>query len=377
MRELAQLQKPASAINRLRADVPRVLPQRQCSCRARTGLGGECEQCRKKKLQRTARPSAPEIRGALSAPPIIHEILRSPSQPLDPPTRVFFEARFDHDFSQVRVHVGAKAAESARAVNALAFTVGSDIVFGAGQFLPGTAEGRRLLAHELAHVVQSAGRPATGALTMDHGPSDSSEQAAKLAAQRVVSGEIAVPVVRSPAGSLPLLQRYTVPSTLACDEIVDWLSNNSPYAPEWAETRCTYSFNGGVSVKTNQLSDGTVKADVKGHDKLTVSVDCPIDRPEWNPSRRSNRDAEVTAFKAMRTVLDKHEAEHRKIGHTWRGTLESRFRAVNFSVGGADKADATAKAQAELDSQKQQWGTDAQTAQDAIDPFRGAVLTCP
>lgn len=356
---------------------PRPLLQRKCACGGTMRPSGGCEEYRKKKLQHRAAYPSSVSRYPSEVPPIVHEVLHSPGQPLDPATRTFMEPRFGHDFSHVRVHTNANAAESARAVNALAYTVGRDIVFGAGQFPSGTTESRRLLAHELAHVVQSAGRPATGALTMDCGPSDPSEQAAKLAAQRVVSGETAGPVMPCHAESLPLLQRYAVPSGLACNDIVDWLNNNSPYAPEWAETRCTYSFNGGAHVKTNQLSDGTVKADVKGHDKLTVSVDCPIDRPQWNPSRRSNRNAEIAAFNAMRTVLDKHEAEHRKIGQTWRGTLESRFRAVDFSVVGADKADATAKAQAELDSQKQQWGADAQVAQDAIDPFRGAVLTCP
>lgn len=349
--------------------------QRKAAYGSTPGPTGERAKCSKKKgLQHKA---AADFEG-IEVPQIVHDVLRSPGQPLDSSTRAFFEPRFGHDFSKVRVHVDKKAAESARAVNALAFTVGRDIVFGAGQFPSGTAESQPLLAHELAHVAQSGGRSVTtDTLTMDHGRSDSSEQAAELAAQLVLSSEPAIPVVPGPAGSLPLLQRYAVPSDLACNEIVDWLNNNSPYAPEWAETRCTYSFNGGANVKTNQLSDGTVKADVKGHDKLTVSVDCPIDRPEWNPSRRSNRNTEIAAFKAMRTVLDKHEAEHRKIGQTWRGTLESRFRAVNFSVVGTDKADATAKAQTELDSQKQQWGADAQAAQDAIDPFRGAVLACP
>jgi hypothetical protein len=70
------------------------------------------------------------------------------------------ELRFGFDFSQVRVHTDAQAAESARAVNALAYTVGSDIVFGAGQYAPGTAAGKRLLAHELTHVVQQGSKPA-------------------------------------------------------------------------------------------------------------------------------------------------------------------------------------------------------------------------
>jgi len=70
------------------------------------------------------------------------------------------ERRIGHDFSRVRIHTGEAAAGSARAVDALAYTVGSDVVFGAGQYAPETPAGRRLIAHELTHVVQQGGRSA-------------------------------------------------------------------------------------------------------------------------------------------------------------------------------------------------------------------------
>jgi hypothetical protein len=88
------------------------------------------------------------------APSIVHEVLRSPGQPLDASTRAFFETRFGHDFSGVRVHTGHLAAESALAVNSLAYTVGRDVVFGARQYAPETSFRRKLVAHELAHVIQ-------------------------------------------------------------------------------------------------------------------------------------------------------------------------------------------------------------------------------
>ncbi len=88
------------------------------------------------------------------APPIVHAVLRSPGQPLDTETRAFMEPRFGHDFSQVRVHKDVKAVNSAQAVNAQAYTVGRNVVFGAGHYLPGTRSGRQLLAHELTHVLQ-------------------------------------------------------------------------------------------------------------------------------------------------------------------------------------------------------------------------------
>jgi hypothetical protein len=81
-------------------------------------------------------------------PPIVHEVLRSPGQPLDKKTRTFMQQRFDYDFSQVQVHSDAAAEQSARDVNANAYTVGHNIVFGAGQFAPGTHEGQRLCSRD-------------------------------------------------------------------------------------------------------------------------------------------------------------------------------------------------------------------------------------
>jgi len=87
-------------------------------------------------------------------PPIVHEVLRSPGQPLDLATRVFMESRFGHDFSRVRVHTDPKAGESSLAVNAHAYTVGCHVIFASGQYAPNTTEGQCLLAHELAHSIQ-------------------------------------------------------------------------------------------------------------------------------------------------------------------------------------------------------------------------------
>lgn len=81
-------------------------------------------------------------------------IPRGGGQPLPESARTYFEPRFGYDFSQVRIHTDAPAAESARAVNALAYTVAADVVFGAEQYAPETTDGKRLLAHELTHVVQ-------------------------------------------------------------------------------------------------------------------------------------------------------------------------------------------------------------------------------
>src|SRR5262249_9042873 len=90
----------------------------------------------------------------LTMPPTVHEALRSPGRPLDTPTRAFMQSRFGHDFTHVLVHTDASAAHATRALNALAYASGRHIVFAAGHYVPATIAGRRLLAHELAHVVQ-------------------------------------------------------------------------------------------------------------------------------------------------------------------------------------------------------------------------------
>jgi hypothetical protein len=92
--------------------------------------------------------------GPTEAPDIVHDVLSSGGRPLDAPTRAFMEPRFGHDFSRVRVHDDTRAVQSANAVNARAYTVGSDIVFGGGAYAPNSEAGRSLLAHELAHTLQ-------------------------------------------------------------------------------------------------------------------------------------------------------------------------------------------------------------------------------
>ena len=157
--------------------------QRKCACGGMPGPTGECEGCRKKReagtLQRQADGPAHNPQSS-NVPAIVHEVLRSPGQSLDPATRAFVEPRFRHDFSQVRVHTDAKAAESALAVHALAYTVGSSVVFGPGQYAPGTGEGGRLLAHELAHVIQQRDAVPRDSLQMGR-RDDSSEREARNA----------------------------------------------------------------------------------------------------------------------------------------------------------------------------------------------------
>ena len=171
--------------------------QRQCeSCGQHTIAGGACAECGRKKsgLQRKliigasndpleqeadlvadqvmAASAHPAVSGAPpriqrftgqvteemdTAPASVDRVLASSGHPLEPALQQDMGQRFRHDFSRVRVHSGGAAEQSAREVNANAYTAGHNIVFGAGQFAPGTHKGRRLIAHELTHVVQQSG----------------------------------------------------------------------------------------------------------------------------------------------------------------------------------------------------------------------------
>jgi hypothetical protein len=162
------------------------LLQRKCACGNETMAGGECEECSKKRrfglqtklevnepgdqyereanriadqmlagptktVSRSARPRIQCFSGRsnrqLNSPPTsVDDALRSPGKPLDSALRQDMEQRFGHDFSRVRVHSGAVAAQSARDVNAQAYTVGQDIVFAAGRYAPETSPGRHMLA---------------------------------------------------------------------------------------------------------------------------------------------------------------------------------------------------------------------------------------
>ena len=182
------------------------LLQRKCACGGTPGRSGECEECRKKRasgklLRPSAQPSTLDPQPA-EVPPLVHEVLRSPGRPLDMVTRAFMEPRLGHDFSQVQVHADARSAESARAVDALAYTVGQHIVFAAGQHAPSTQSGRRLLTHELVHVVQQSTGGRTGVET--------GLAVGNQAAEREADQLIPVIEQAAPARPVHLLQSPTI-----------------------------------------------------------------------------------------------------------------------------------------------------------------------
>jgi Domain of unknown function (DUF4157) len=181
----------------LRAAAPVVA---RCACGAKSGEG-ECEGCRQARLQRSAAGGA----APAQAPPVVREVLGRPGRPLDSGARGEMERGFGHSFARVRVHDDARAAESARAVGAHAYAVGSDVVFGAGRYAPGTGEGRKLLAHELAHVVQQGGEAAAVQPRLEVGPTDApAEREAEAAASAVAAGGRAAVA----GGGGPTLRRF-------------------------------------------------------------------------------------------------------------------------------------------------------------------------
>ncbi len=133
----------------------------RCACGGHAPPGGECAGCRARRL------------AAQSAH--VSQTLRGPGRPLDPATRTAFESSLGHDFSRVRIHTDSRAAASAEALEANAYTVGTDVAFGAGRYDPGSAAGRQLLAHELTHVRQQAGATPSGSLQVVDDPAAEAE----------------------------------------------------------------------------------------------------------------------------------------------------------------------------------------------------------
>jgi hypothetical protein len=138
-------------------------------------------------------------RGLVDGGGVLDVLSRSAGSPLDEPVRADMEARLGADFSGVRVHTGDDAHGSARAVNAHAYTVGSNIVFQRGRYDTESTAGRTMLAHELTHVVQQRngpvdGTPAAGGVKVSD-PSDRFEREAASTAERVMSAPAAAPAV--------------------------------------------------------------------------------------------------------------------------------------------------------------------------------------
>lgn len=195
------------------AQVPRGVLQRRCACGNHSPAGGECEGCQANRLGLQRKVG--DRNGVREVPSIVHDVLRSPGHPLDSGTRAFFEPRFGHDFSEVRVHTDAKAAQSAHAVSALAYTVGRDVVFGGGRYAPDTRGGRSLIGHELTHVVQQRGAPSPS--SRDQLTVDAPDSMLEREAHRIAEGMFSSPSSRehvASRASAPIISRAD-PTTVA------------------------------------------------------------------------------------------------------------------------------------------------------------------
>ena len=177
------------------------LLQRKCACGGAGGLKGECAECADKHQSLQRRATGP---AAATVPPIVHDVLHSTGQPLAPAARSRMEARFGHDFSHVRVHTDARASASAQSVNALAYTVGRDIVFGGGQYAPETAQGQSLLAHELTHVLQQrhASGPPLASLELGAADDAGEREAETVAAGFASAEQLSISELHQPAGRI-------------------------------------------------------------------------------------------------------------------------------------------------------------------------------
>ncbi len=168
------------------------------------------------KLQRkSAGPGAP-----LRAPISVYNVLNSPGKPLEKSTRHSLESGFNYDFSRVRVHDDARAAESARAVNAAAYAVGNHLVFDHGKYEPQNPRGQELLAHELTHTVQQRHAAPTGRLEVAPDSDASEREAASVSAAMLRRGEAGSIAARPAAvqrqtNPLPPVPHYDLGQSLA------------------------------------------------------------------------------------------------------------------------------------------------------------------
>lgn len=213
--------RPASGSALPALTVPQV---QRCACGGQASLGPACAECqRQHSLQRSAAGPA-----GTTAPPIVNDVVAQTGAPLLSGLRKSMSSRLGADFTGVRLHTNDRAAASAGALNAEAYSVGPHIVFGAGRYAPGAAAGQRLLAHELAHVVQQGGRaPAAGqplqVALADSPLEDAADRAAASVAQAGRGGGIPpnnlaqAVVQRQEATTEPTVEAQASRAELFCD----------------------------------------------------------------------------------------------------------------------------------------------------------------
>lgn len=207
---------------------------------------------RNKATPREIAPGRPPTLSHL--PPAVRSGAQGSGQALDKNTQAEMSARFGHDFSRVRVHVDAHADEAAEAVGAKAFTLGEDIVFSGGRYAPGSADGERLLAHELTHVVQQAqwGIPsfAQDSLSLSR-RGDNAEMEARTTAEQVIAGR-SVTVRAMPSATISRDDNDGPPDTPSVRE------KEKPGGPnDWGDKGFSFKWDGsGLLPKSADVDPG-------------------------------------------------------------------------------------------------------------------------
>lgn len=206
---------PAWSLSRMTISPP---SQPECSC------GGECESCKARKMvQRKATPG-PSLD---MAAPAVNDVLRGPGRQLDRSTRCFMESSFGYDFGRVRIFDDHAAARSAEAVAANAYTIGENIVFNRGNYSPDSLSGRRLLAHELTHVVQQTapvGAAETANVETDRKADQAEHHAGRIRRAPLVQGGAPIALARA----IPLAEPKKA-TPLTPSELLERILNNRAF----------------------------------------------------------------------------------------------------------------------------------------------------
>ena len=347
----------------------------------------------------------------------VNQVLQSGGQPLDQVTRSFMEPRFGHDFSQVRVHQDSQASQSAQALNARAYTVGQDVVFGAGQYAPNTDAGQHLLAHELTHVVQQSSGEAAIAPSLNpqliQRQAVTEEDDRDMAAAPEGVSQPAEPQTQAQSEVTPVAETESANQTANSDSetpadsgesnanvnsninsdadsaLVEPLPNVAgegepselvAYAKSVRlQGRTNASFKNSFTTQgiTTELGTGCTRCGksacvhATGTVESTFSVSTTVtlprvsDFPKLTPCQRER------VQDGIDTVLSPHEQQHVDAFHTYDGTVSTPFDLTicrdNFN----------AQIQSIHNVLQQSRRTAAQSASDALDPFQFDVdLDC-
>ena len=310
----------------------------------------------------TKRDGAEAVEG--EAPAAVHEALNAPGRPLDATTRAFFEPRFGADLSEVQVHNDHRAANSAQQVGARAYAVGSHLVFGAGEYAPGVPAGQKLIAHELAHVVQQ-GMGDAGDVRRDPAPPGSGS--APVSPAPAPSPAPTLAPGATPACAEQPTFRYTSkpPTTIDADSLVDFLVK--------AKAQIGDPF-------TKPTESHSMDLDDKGNvTTVNMTVELQISRPRWGLGRPSDKE-KALILKAVDLIKD-HENQHQAIAKQMHAA--AACAALGKKGPDANKAiddilcEQMAKAQEDYDMQHGELVVVKDATGAPSDVTTGPVATCP